>query len=80
MAKHKGIERIDIDARLCKGTEGCGICIDLCREGVLGSADFLSPRGVHPAAVVRLEQCTGCEWCMIYCPDMAVNVAQSKAA
>lgn len=80
MAKRRRVAHLDIDARLCKGTEGCGICIDLCREGVLGAAAAFSPRGVHPAAVVRLEQCTGCELCVIYCPDMAVNLVQLEAA
>ena len=73
MAK-KGTYRVHIDPHLCKGTEGCGICVDLCRAKVLGPADALSARGVHPAVVLHLEQCTGCDLCMLYCPDLAVAV------
>ena len=74
MAKRRGNFRVHIDPQLCKGTEGCGICVDLCRAEVLGSAASLSIRGVHPAAVLNLEQCTGCDLCMLYCPDLAVAV------
>lgn len=75
MAKNNGkVAGIHIDPRLCKGTEGCSICIDLCPEKVLGVADKLSARGVHPAAVLHLEQCTGCDLCMLHCPDLALIV------
>ena len=80
MAKKGKVTAIQIDDRLCKGTEGCGICIDLCKEDVLGRAEEFSSRGVHPAAVVHLEECTGCDICMIYCPDLAVIVQRAEAA
>ncbi len=73
MAK-KGTYRVHIDPPLCKGTEGCGICVDLCRARVLGPTDSLSARGVHPATVLHPELCTGCDLCMLYCPDLAVAV------
>ncbi len=79
MAKRREVARLQIDARLCKGTEGCGICIEMCQEQVLGVAASFSSRGVHPAAVVRLEECTGCELCVIHCPDMAVDLALREA-
>lgn len=78
MAKRQ-VARLEIDPRLCKGTEGCRICLDQCGEGVLGIAPGLSPRGVHPAAVVELAKCTGCELCVIHCPDLAINLVMSEA-
>jgi 2-oxoglutarate ferredoxin oxidoreductase subunit delta len=79
MAKRQ-VAKLEIDPRLCKGTEGCRICLDQCGEGVLGIAPQLSPRGVHPAAVVALARCTGCELCVIHCPDLAINLVISEAA
>ncbi len=65
---------VSIDARLCKGTEGCGICLSVCPADVLAPAPELSDKGVHPARVMRPENCTGCELCMLYCPDLAASV------
>lgn len=65
---------VHIDPRLCKGTEGCGICVELCRADVLAPAEQLSEKGVHPATVLHPENCTGCDLCMLYCPDLAVAV------
>ena len=30
MAKRRGSFTVHIEPRLCKGTEGCGICVDVC--------------------------------------------------
>lgn len=78
MAKRQ-VLKLEIDPRLCKGTEGCSICRDRCEEGVLGVSPDLSPRGVHPAVVLALAKCTGCELCVIHCPDMAINLVMSEA-
>jgi 2-oxoglutarate ferredoxin oxidoreductase subunit delta len=69
-----------IDPRLCKGTEGCGICVELCKAQVLGPAADLSPRGVHVAAVLQPERCTGCRQCMLFCPDLAAVVESEGEA
>lgn len=78
MAAQKGRAEVWVDDRLCKGTEGCRICIHVCPEDVLGASDRLSRRGVHPAAVLRPDLCTGCELCMLHCPDLAVSVARRE--
>ncbi len=78
MAAQKGKAEVLIDPQLCKGTEGCNICIHVCPEDVLGAADRLSRRGVHPAAVLHIDRCTGCGLCMIYCPDLAVAVERRE--
>jgi len=78
MAKRQ-VLKLEIDPRLCKGTEGCSICMDRCEEKVLAPAPALSARGVHPAAVMALAQCTGCELCVIHCPDLAINLVMREA-
>jgi NAD-dependent dihydropyrimidine dehydrogenase PreA subunit len=72
MAKGERRHRVHLDPRLCKGIEGCGICVELCRPKVLGPATALSSRGVHQATVLVPEACTGCDLCMLYGPDLAV--------
>jgi len=67
-----------VDSRLCKGTEGCGICVHFCPAQVLGPAPTLNERGAHPAAVLFPERCTGCDQCMLYCPDLAVFVQHGE--
>jgi len=68
--KQKG--SIWIEAGLCKGTEGCGLCLEVCPEEVLGISETLSSRGVHPAVVADLERCTGCGLCVLHCPELAM--------
>ena len=77
MARSEIDTTIWIDGDLCKGTEGCGLCMDVCREEVLGAAESLSARGVHPAEVVNPERCTGCELCVLHCPDLAIGLGAS---
>lgn len=74
MAKGQTEATVWIDGDLCKGTEGCGLCIDVCRPQVLGAAESLSARGVHPAEVIHPERCTACELCVLHCPDLAVGI------
>lgn len=69
---------VQIDEALCKGTERCSLCIWACPEQVIAPDRRLGMRGVLPARVLREEACTGCGLCMLYCPDMAVVVADRK--
>ena len=69
---------IQIDENLCKGTEGCKLCISFCPEDVLGASKTLTSRGVHPAAVINEEDCIICKLCMIYCPDLAIVVGDRE--
>jgi len=78
MGQKNGRAAVWIDERLCKGTEGCDICVYVCPEDVLGASKQLSRRGVHPAAVLHPGRCTGCELCMLHCPDLAVVVERAE--
>ncbi len=65
---------ISINETLCKGADGCGICLALCPRDVFKIAERLTARGIRLPVVEKITACTKCENCMIYCPDMAIVV------
>jgi 2-oxoglutarate ferredoxin oxidoreductase subunit delta len=69
---------IFINLDLCKGADGCGICLALCPEGVFRIADRLTVRGIRPPIVNQNDACTNCGNCMLYCPDMAIVVQPTE--
>jgi len=58
----------------CKGVDGCGLCIHVCPKDVYDVAERLTDKGVHPPEPERIDDCSGCKLCMIYCPDMVITV------
>lgn len=64
---------IEVDDTLCKGTDGCGLCIHVCPKNVYDRAE-LNDRGLRPPVPVRVDECSGCLLCMMYCPDFAIVV------
>jgi 2-oxoglutarate ferredoxin oxidoreductase subunit delta len=58
----------------CKGVEDCGICIFVCPRKVLVESDEMNETGYVPPEVSDEDLCTGCQNCMIYCPDFAIAV------
>ena len=72
--------RIDIfvDEHLCKGADGCGLCMHVCPKNVYDKSENLSKWGVKNPVPVRIEDCTACKLCMIYCPDMAIVVEKDE--
>jgi len=63
---------------LCKGVEECGICLYVCKKEVLKPSETLNQKGYRPPWVVKNDQCTVCENCMIFCPDLAIVVSGEK--
>jgi 2-oxoglutarate ferredoxin oxidoreductase subunit delta len=61
---------VEVNPAYCKG---CEICIQVCPKDVLAMNDRLK------AQVVKLQDCTGCLSCEIYCPDFAINVEEVEA-
>ena len=67
----KGVERIEIDRRYCKG---CMLCQYVCKYDVFepgqerSALDYLMPRPSRP------ENCRLCRLCESHCPDMALVV------
>ena len=63
---------------LCKGVEECGICIEMCPKKLFRPSKGLNPKGYRPPEMTKAEACTGCENCMIFCPDLAIAVKGKK--
>ncbi|MBM3189431.1 MAG: 4Fe-4S dicluster domain-containing protein [Chloroflexi bacterium] len=57
---------VQVFAKWCKG---CGLCIAFCPKQVFDEGDDNRP------IVARPENCIGCEWCEIHCPDFAISVS-----
>ena len=74
MAKDNPRVVISINENLCKGADGCGICLALCPKDVFKIAERLTARGIRPPQVEKVTACTDCGNCVIYCPDMAIVV------
>jgi 2-oxoglutarate ferredoxin oxidoreductase subunit delta len=74
------MHHVSVDTDHCKGIEGCGICIWICPTKVFDISDNLTMRGTRPPQVARIADCTGCENCMLYCPDLAIVVVRNTKA
>ena len=70
---------VTIYEELCKGVEECGICVAVCPKKLFSPADHLNRKGYKPPRVEKLEACTQCQNCMIYCPDLAIAVEPKKS-
>lgn len=64
-----------INEDLCKG---CGICIARCPLKILGYAEHLTAKGIHPAAMLDEEKCTSCAICARSCPDVAIEIYREE--
>jgi NAD-dependent dihydropyrimidine dehydrogenase PreA subunit len=51
----------------------------VCQKEVFKPSETLNQKGYRPPVVVKGDQCTACESCMILCPDLAVVVAGVKS-
>jgi len=63
--------QVRVFGRWCKG---CGLCIAFCPTGVFEAGDDGHPRVRFP------DRCTGCEWCELHCPDLAIQVIRHTAS
>jgi len=73
------LAEVTIYEELCKGVEECGICVAVCPKKLFSPADHLNRKGYKPPRVEKLEACTQCQNCMIYCPDLAIAVEPKKS-
>ena len=67
--KGTGYEQI-IFRDWCKA---CGICSAFCPKHVIGRDEAGAP------VVERPEDCIGCRFCEIHCPDFAITVKEREA-
>jgi 2-oxoglutarate ferredoxin oxidoreductase subunit delta len=60
---------VTLELELCKA---CGICIDLCPEGVFDRDKLGYP------VLARPEDCSRCLLCELHCPDFAIEVRRRE--
>lgn len=65
---------IRIHIELCKS---CRLCVGACpRELIEMEREILNSKGFHPASFKAdgAGKCTGCTFCAIMCPHLAIEV------
>jgi 2-oxoglutarate ferredoxin oxidoreductase subunit delta len=63
--------KIVINRELCKG---CGFCVTVCPQGLIGLEEGLNAKSYHPAITVDNGSCNACSLCAVICPDLAIEV------
>ena len=74
MSRQKG--KIIIDSKRCKG---CGLCIPACPKNHIRMSEQADSRGIRTACFDEEHDCTGCKFCYMMCPDIAITVFRKKA-
>ena len=52
--------------------------LHVCPKKVFKPSGGFNQKGYRPPEVENEEQCTQCENCMIFCPDLAIAVSGEK--
>jgi len=73
------MSKITIFRQACKGVEDCGICIFVCPKQVLIGSNEMNEVGYLPPEVKDESLCTGCQNCMISCPDFSIVVEKDAS-
>jgi len=73
------LPKVRIYRDLCKGVEDCGLCMQMCPKKLFQPSEALNPKGYRPPQLKDEDGCTGCENCVIYCPDLAIAVGGKKS-
>jgi 2-oxoglutarate ferredoxin oxidoreductase subunit delta len=53
--------------------KGCGICIAFCPKKVIANNDMGMP------VIEKPDQCIGCRFCELHCPDFAIAIKESPS-
>lgn len=78
-AANRGSSRVTILEEKCKGVEDCGLCLFICPKRLFESSGRMNQAGYIPPEMTDERKCTGCQSCMLYCPDMAIIVETDEA-
>ena len=71
----KVIGAVVVDKEGCKG---CGICVDVCPQNVLGLNIEVNSRGYHYSYMKNPDACIGCSNCGVVCPDTCLTIYRVK--
>ena len=71
--------KVTIFSQSCKGVDDCGICAFVCPENLFKACRQMNDAGYHPPEITDPGACTGCQNCMIYCPDFAIAVEKDHS-
>ena len=64
--------KLTFNTDFCKG---CGLCLDACPKNLIRLApDKINSKGHHPAEITKQEDCIGCAFCAMMCPDCVIKV------
>ena len=65
-----------IDVERCKG---CGLCVRACALKLMAlEPEKINFKGYHPARLLDAEKCVNCCACALTCPDMCIEIYNSK--
>jgi len=53
--------------------KGCGICVAFCPKKVIATNDMGMP------VIEKPDQCIGCRFCELHCPDFAIAIKQRQS-
>jgi len=70
--------QVTILSQSCKGVEDCGLCLHVCPQGLFSPSEQTNQAGLVPPRLEDAQSCTGCENCMLYCPDLAIVVEKGR--
>ena len=67
---------VTVQREACKGIDDCGICAFVCPEDLYRPSSQMNQRGYYPPELTDPGACTGCQNCMVFCPDFAIVVTR----
>lgn len=70
--------KVTIFEESCKGVEDCGLCMLVCPKELFRACNKMNAAGYIPPEIKDESECSGCQNCMVYCPDFAI-VAEKLA-
>ncbi|MDD4022127.1 4Fe-4S binding protein [Aminivibrio sp.] len=63
--------KIILDPEKCRG---CGLCMDVCKRGVMEFREDTNSCGCRTVAVVHPEKCVLCGLCVAVCPVHGITI------
>ena len=68
---------VRFDGEICKG---CGLCVRFCPKKIIFTSSHINDKGYSPAGVENTDECTGCKFCALVCPDGAISIYKEETA